>query len=141
VNLAFSTDLRVVATDATLLAGFASIGIHPGGGYFGLVSRVAGRETAAAMGLFAEPLSGHRAAELGAAFVAVPANEVDDRALELASKAAADPELSRAVVATMRRELGPPAMTHRVGIELESAAQLWSLRRVAARDEAGPPPS
>jgi enoyl-CoA hydratase len=138
VNLAFSADLRVVATDATLLAGFANIGIHPGGGHFGLITRTAGREIAAAMGLFALPLSGQRAAEIGAAFEAVPENQVEDRALELAGRAAADPELSRAVVATMRRELGPPTVGLRVAIDLENAAQLWSLRRVANGGPAGP---
>jgi enoyl-CoA hydratase len=131
VNLAFSADLRIVATDATLLAGFANIGIHPGGGHFGLIARTAGRETAAAMGLFAQPLSGRRAAEIGAAFEALPEDDVEERALELARTAAADPELSRAVVATMRHELGPPAVGLRGGIDMENAAQLWSLRRRA----------
>jgi enoyl-CoA hydratase len=132
VNLAFSADMRIVAKDATLLAGFANIGIHPGGGHFTLITRTAGREMAAAMALFAQPLSGQRAAEIGAAFEALPESEVEDRALELAGNAAADPELSRAVVATMRRELGPPVVGLRVGIELENPAQVWSLQRRVA---------
>jgi enoyl-CoA hydratase len=54
LNLALATDLRMVSRTARLLPGFAQIGIHPGGGHHMLISRVAGREAAAAMGLFGE---------------------------------------------------------------------------------------
>src|SRR5918994_6544913 len=64
VNLALSTDLRIVSESARLLAGFLRIGLHPGGGYFTISSRTAGREATAAMGLFSEEVDGVRAAEI-----------------------------------------------------------------------------
>src|SRR5579875_3172711 len=56
VNLMLATDLRVVAEDARIIAGFLRIGIHPGGGHFALLARLAGREAAAAM---SSPMSSH----------------------------------------------------------------------------------
>ena len=65
LNLALATDLRIVSRTARLLPGFAQIGIHPGGGHFTLLNRVAGREAAAAMGLFGDEINGERAVALG----------------------------------------------------------------------------
>ena len=36
VNLVFATDLRIMAEDARLIAGFVGLGLHPGGGHFTL---------------------------------------------------------------------------------------------------------
>jgi enoyl-CoA hydratase len=129
VNLAFAADLRVVATDARLLPGFLRISLHPGGGYFVLSGRAAGREATAAMGLFGEEVSGRRAAELGFAWEALPDDQVETRALELAGRAAADPELSRRAARSFRSELGPPSAAWPMALDAERAAQMWSLRR------------
>ena len=129
VNLAFAADLRVVATDARILPGFQRIGLHPGGGFFVLSGRLAGREATAAMGLFGEEVSGRRAAELGLAWEAVPDEQVEDLAMELARRAAADPELSRRAARSLRNELGPPTVPWPVALDAERAAQMWSLRR------------
>jgi enoyl-CoA hydratase len=129
VNLMLATDLRVVAEDARIMSGFARIGIHPGGGHFGLLGRLAGREAAAAMSLFGAEIDGRRAAELGIAWEAVPAGRVETRALELAAQAAADPELARQAVRSFRLELGPPALAWPAALEAERAVQAWSLRR------------
>jgi enoyl-CoA hydratase len=130
VNLLLATDLRVVAEDARIVTGFLGLGIHPGGGHFTLVARTAGRETATALSVFGEEIDGRRAATLGLAWAAVPADEVEPRALALARTAARDPELARAVVRTMRLELEPPSVPWPVALEMETATQLWSLRRV-----------
>lgn len=132
VNLAFAADLRIVGEDARIMAGFLPLGLHPGGGHFTLVGRLGGREAAAALGLFGEEIDGRRAVALGLAWQAVPADEVEPRAHELARRAAQDPELARTVVRTMRLELGPPAVSWPVALEAETAAQLWSLRRALA---------
>ncbi|HEX6351276.1 MAG TPA: enoyl-CoA hydratase-related protein [Candidatus Dormibacteraeota bacterium] len=129
VNLMLATDVRIVAETARVMTGFLRIGIHPGGGHFALLGRLAGREAAAAMSLFGEEVSGRRAAELGLAWAAVPEAEVEDRALELARRAARDPELARAAARSMRLELGPPAVSWPAALELEKAVQMWSLRR------------
>jgi enoyl-CoA hydratase len=129
VNLLLATDLRVVAKDARIIAGFTRIGIHPGGGHFALLARLVGWEAAAAIGVFGEEVSGVRAAELGLAWAAVEADQVEETARTLARGAARDPELARRVVGSMRRELGPPAVSWDVAVDFERAAQMWSLRR------------
>lgn len=129
MNLALATDLRVVAEDAKLFSGFLPIGLHPGGGHSHLLSRLVGRETANAMELFGVRLTGAEAVERGLAWTAVPADEVDDVAFELAKTPAADPELARLTARSMRTIAGPPAVSWPAALELERASQMWSLRR------------
>ena len=128
-NLAFATDLRVVATDARIMAGFLRIGLHPGGGFFVLSGRTAGRETTAALGLFGEEVTGRRAADLGIAWDAVPDADVEPRAIELATRAGADPELARRTARSFRSELGPPPVPWPIALDAERSAQMWSLKR------------
>lgn len=129
VNLLLATDLRIIATEARILAGFLRIGIHPGGGHFTLLGRLAGREAATAIGLFGEEISGSRAQQLQIAWEAVADDEVEPRAFELAERVAADPLLARRTVASLRSELGPPAVSWSTGVAMERAEQMWSLRR------------
>jgi enoyl-CoA hydratase len=129
VNLLLATDLRIVATEARIIGGFLRIGIHPGGGHFSLLGRLTGRETAAAVGLFGEEMSGSRAHALNLAWEAVPDAEVEPRAFELAERVARDPELARQTVASLRAELGPPSVSWAAGVAIERAPQMWSLRR------------
>lgn len=131
LNLMFATDLRVVARDATLLSGFLPIGLHAGGGHGALLGRTGARETAAALMLFGERLSGEQAVDAGLAYAAVDADEVDARALELAAVPAADPALARRTAASLRTELGPPALPWAAALEMERSAQMWSMRRKA----------
>lgn len=137
VNLMLATDLRVVATNARIIGGFLRIGVHPGGGHFTLLNRLAGREVAAAVGLFGTEVSGARAVEVGLAWEAVDDDQVEARARELAAPAARDPELSRRTVASFRRELETPGMSWLAGVDLERGAQMWSLRRRNTRDTGG----
>jgi enoyl-CoA hydratase len=133
LNLALAADLRIVATNARLIAGFQRIGIHPGGGFFTLAGRLSGRELAAATGLFGEEVSGARAVALGLAWEAVDAEQVEGRAQELARRAARDPELARVTVRTMRLELGPPIVPWPAAVELERGPQGWSRQRLHER--------
>ncbi|WP_033291752.1 enoyl-CoA hydratase-related protein [Amycolatopsis jejuensis] len=133
LNLALAADLRVVAVNARLLAGFLRIGLHPGGGYFTISGRTAGREATAAMGLFGEEIDGPRAVEIGLAWAAVPDAEVEDTALRLAARPAKDPALAREAVRSFRAELGPPALGWDAAVEFERATQMWSQRRRAER--------
>jgi enoyl-CoA hydratase len=131
INLALATDLRIVADDAQLMAGFSRIGLHPGGGFFVLSGRTAGRETTAALGLFGEAISGQHAADLGIAWEAVPDGDVEARAMELATRAGDDPDLARRTTRSFRQELGPPLASWPVAVDAERAAQMWSMRRKA----------
>jgi enoyl-CoA hydratase len=133
LNLVLVTDLRIVATDVRLIAGFLRIGIHPGGGHFGLLERVAGREATAAMALFGEEVDGPRAVELGLAWKAVDDAEVEPVALELAGRVAADPALSRLAAGSFRKLAGT-GVDGDVAMAAERSAQMWTLRRRALAD-------
>jgi enoyl-CoA hydratase len=133
INLMFATDLRVVAENARILAGFLRIGLHPGGGFFTIAGRTAGREATAAMGLFSQEVDGRRAAEIGLAWAAVPDDEVEDTAHRLAAEPAKDPALSREAVRSFRTELGPPGIGWDAAVEFERATQMWSQRRRNSR--------
>jgi enoyl-CoA hydratase len=131
LNLLLAADLRIVAADAKLTAGFMRIGLHPGGGFFTLLGRTTTRNSTAAVGLFGEAMSGTDAARIGLAWEALPDDEVEPRAIELAGRAARDPLVARHAAASMRRELGPPAIPWEVAAEAERGLQLWTARRIA----------
>jgi enoyl-CoA hydratase len=129
LNLMLATDLRVVAADARILAGFLRIGLHPGGGFFTIAARTAGREATAAMGLFSEEIDGRRAAEIGLAWRAVDDADVEATALALAARPAQDPALAREAVRSFRTEAGPPGIGWETAMHFERATQMWSQRR------------
>jgi enoyl-CoA hydratase len=129
MNLLLATDLRVATRDARLASGFLPIGLHPGGGHAALLGRTGAREAAAAMTLFGARIDGERAAALGLAWAAVDDAEVEVAALALAAVPGADPELARRTASSLRAELGPPALPWAPALELERAAQMWSMRR------------
>ena len=133
MNMLLAADLRIVATDVRLLCGFLKRGMHPGGGHFVILSRLVGREAAAAMALFGEELDGRRAVDLGLAWETVDDAAVEDRARELAVRVAADPELARVATANFRTEIGPPHVSWEVATQFERPAQMWSMRRSAER--------
>nr|WP_246323927.1 enoyl-CoA hydratase/isomerase family protein [Petropleomorpha daqingensis] len=132
MNMLLATDLRIVARDARLLCGFLKRGMHPGGGHFVILSRLIGREAAAAMALFGEEINGDRARELGLAWESVDDAEVEKRSLELAARVAADPELARMAAGNFRREVVNGAVPWDVAMQFERPAQMWSMRRSAA---------
>ena len=107
----------------------AELGVHPGGGHFTLLGRLAGREAAAAISVFGSEVSGARAAELGLAWEATAADDVLPRALDLARGPAKDPELARQAILSLRRELDAPGLAWPVAVEMERGTQMWSLRR------------
>jgi enoyl-CoA hydratase len=137
LNLALATDVRIVGERARLMGGFLRIGLHPGGGNMTLLARLAGREAAMAMSLFGEEIDGERAVALGLAWAAAPAGEVRERATALARRAAADPVLSRSVIASARTELGPPGVSWPAALEVEIGPQLASLSRALADGRLG----
>ena len=129
VNLALSTDLRIIAHEARLITGFARIGLHPGGGHFALLGRLVGREAAAALGLFGVEIDGRRASQIGIAWESLPPEEVEPRALALAEQVGSDPDLARHMARSLRLEAGPPPLSWPAALELERGVQMWSLRR------------
>jgi enoyl-CoA hydratase len=133
LNLAAATDLRIIAESARLIAGFQRIGVHPGGGHFALLGRAFGYPATAALTVFGQEIDGRRAAEIGFAWAAVADNEVVSTAVAIANTVATDPALARAVVRSARQEIGPPALSWEVALELELHPQLWSMDRRGRR--------
>jgi len=129
MNMLLAADLRIIARDARLICGFLKRGLHPGGGHFVILSRLIGREAAAAMALFGEEINGERARELGLAWESVDDEAVEKRALELAARVAADPELARTAVGNFRKEVVNGAVSWEVATQFERPAQMWSMRR------------
>lgn len=129
INLMLATDLRIVATNARILAGFLRIGLHPGGGFFTISGRTAGREATSAMGLFSEEIDGTRAEQIGMAWRALPDDQVEDYAYELAARPARDPALSREAVRSFRTELNSSGISWEAALHFERATQMWSQRR------------
>lgn len=129
MNMLLAADLRIVARDARLICGFLKRGLHPGGGHFVILSRLIGREAAAAMALFGEEINGDKAVELGLAWESVDDAAVEDLALELAGRVAADPELARVAVGNFRTEVVNGAVGWDVATQYERPAQMWSMRR------------
>jgi enoyl-CoA hydratase len=135
MNMLLAADLRIVARDVRLICGFLKRGLHPGGGHFVLLSRLVGREAAAAMALFGEQVDGERAVQLGLAWETVDDAAVEGRAMELAARVAADPALARAAVGSFRIETGPPHVSWAVATQFERPAQMWSMRRSSVDTE------
>ena len=131
MNMLLAADLRIIARDARLICGFLKRGLHPGGGHFVILSRLVGREAAAAIALFGEEINGDKAVQLGLAWESVDDAAVEGRALELAARVAADPELARVAVGNFRKEVVNGAVGWDVAMQYERPAQMWSMRRSA----------
>lgn len=129
LNLAMATDMRVVARNARLIAGFTAAGIHPGGGFFTLARRLAGREIAGALGLFGQEMSGERAYDVGFASVCVDDEQVESTAAEIAANVAKDPVLARRVKRSFQIETSAETMTWPAALEVERGVQMWSQER------------
>jgi enoyl-CoA hydratase len=127
-NLALAADLRIAADTATFISGFAAIGLHPGGGHLHLLARAGGPVTAAAAGVFAQPIRAEKAVATGLVWAAVPATELRATAADLVQHLAADPPLARALAADLHRTVFDHGDWERA-IEVERARQMWSLTR------------
>jgi enoyl-CoA hydratase len=128
LNLALAADLRMMATDAFLVSGFSTVGIHPGGGHLHLLARAAGASVAAAMGVFAQPMSARRAVAAGIAWAAVERAELRPAVAEMVAHLAADPDLARAMAADLLRTVLDGNAWDRA-VEFERGRQAWSLGR------------
>jgi enoyl-CoA hydratase len=128
VNLALAADVRIAAHDARLLSGFLRIGVHPGGGHFTLLDRLAGPQTTVAMTLLGEEITGIRMRELGLAWEVVDDHEVEGRAIELASRLT-DVRLARDAIASFRAQSQSRQLPIAAAVRAEQAAQFLSFAR------------
>jgi enoyl-CoA hydratase len=128
VNLALAADVRIVSTETKLLSGFLKIGLHPGGGHFMLLDKIAGPQTSVAMTLLGEEIVGQQLVELGLAWEALPEDQVDERGMELARRCT-DPALVRAATQTFRAQTASRQLPWPSALKAEQASQIWSMGR------------
>lgn len=136
ITLFLCCDLAICTPESRFDVRFLDVGIHPGGGALWRLSRVLGPHGAAALTLFGEVLDGEEAARRGLVWRCVPADELGAETERLARKAAArDPEL----VSRTKRTMHAAADVHQraAAMELELAAQRWSMERPAFRAALG----
>jgi enoyl-CoA hydratase len=128
MNLALACDVIICSPLARFESRFLNIGLHPGGGHLWHLRQRIGRQGAAAMSLFGEPVDGEEAARRGIAWRCVPENELADVASELAGRAA---KLDRPLVERVRETLDASAGVHDASdaIALELPVQQWSMDR------------
>ncbi|MHA3700857.1 enoyl-CoA hydratase-related protein [Jatrophihabitans sp. YIM 134969] len=132
VNLALATDLRIVTDTARFVSGFARVGLHPGGGHLHLLARAAGAGTAAAVGVFAQPLDARQALAAGLAHDVVAGADLHGAVSAAVQHLAADPPLARAITHTLRCTVLDTADWDRA-VEIERARQMWSLTHTEER--------
>jgi len=82
--VALACDLRIVAEDAKLGLNFAQLGLHPGMGGSWLLPRVLGEQRAAELLYTGRLTTGRELTDAGLALDALPADQVLNRAIELA---------------------------------------------------------
>lgn len=128
VNMALAADVRIVSPEARMLSGFLKIGLHPGGGHFLLLDKIAGPQTSVAMTLLGEEAKGQRLVDLGLAWECLPDDEVDARGLELAGRVT-DAELVRTAMSTFRNQSASRQLPWPTAVKAEQAAQFWSMGR------------
>jgi enoyl-CoA hydratase/carnithine racemase len=88
LGLALVCDMRVANADAKYGANFTRLGMHPGMATTYILPRLVGLPKAAELLLTGRIIEGTEAAELGLANYAVPADQVLDKAWELAREVA-----------------------------------------------------
>ncbi|MFG3524299.1 enoyl-CoA hydratase-related protein [Nocardia nova] len=129
LNLALATDLMAVTPQARLDSGFLARGIHPGGGHLALLGRSVGWSGTIALAACGQSLTGTEAVQRGLAHLVAEEADLDARIAELTGPPAADPELTRRIMASARLELGPPAVSWASALEIERGVQMWSMSR------------
>jgi enoyl-CoA hydratase len=132
MNLALACDVRLVARSGRFDTRFLRLNIHPGGGHMWMLQRAIGPQAAAAMVLFGRVADAEEAVRLGLALEAVDDEALLDRAVELATPAAAAP---RNLIERMKRELALPAAEHEAALDRELEAQVWSMGQPAFADQ------
>jgi enoyl-CoA hydratase len=125
-NLALACDVRLAGVSARFDTRFLRIGLHPGGGHTWMLERAVGPQAAAAMVVFGERVDGPRAAEIGLAWACHPDDELVERAVAFAARAAGVPkELAAATLGTLREAPWQPDFDAAVTTEI--GRQTWSM--------------
>lgn len=121
--VALACDLVIVGEDSKLALNFVQLGLHPGMGATYLVPRRVGAERAAELLLTGRRFDGRDAQAMGLALEAAPKGTVRARAVELATRLAANAPLA---VRALKRNLGVDRVALQAALEREALAQAES---------------
>lgn len=125
LNLALACDVRMLGDNAYLRSMFVANSIHPAGGNLRMLVELGGRELATLMSVLDRPLRGAEAAAAGLGLGPFPAADLEQEALSLAAGAAANPGLSRRMMASLEAVAELPL---EMAAALEAKAQEETLR-------------
>lgn len=120
-SMALACDLIVAAEDTRFQFAFRHVGLAPDGGASFLLSRYVGLQRAKEIIYSGRFVSGREAADLGLALEALPADQVMDRALEMAHSYAVAPTIA---LQMMKRQFdAAPAQTLDQALDFEANIQ------------------
>jgi enoyl-CoA hydratase len=128
LNLALVTDLRLASDRARFISGFAPNGIHPGGGHLHLLDQAGGHQAAAALGVFARPLSAADAHAVRLVWSVHSVSDLDGAVREATAPLGRDPGLARALKSSLNHTTSS-IDRWLAATEVERARQMWSLTR------------
>ncbi len=136
MNLALACDLRLGGPDARFDPRFVQLGLHPGGGHTWLLQRLTSTQSAAAAVLFGQALDAKAAWRCGLIFEIVESAALENRARELAARAAeGDRALLERVKATLADTRTLDSLDAAVTREFDD--QIWSITRPDVADRFG----
>jgi len=133
MNMVLACDVILAGRSAKFDTRFLQIGLHPGGGHTWRLRRITNHQTAMAMVVFGQVLSGEQAAQRGLAWDVVDDDALLDRAHEIAGRAASFPrELTRRTKATL---VGlDRIMSSDEAVDMEIEPQVWSMGQAEFQD-------
>jgi enoyl-CoA hydratase len=133
LNLALACDVRIAGASATFDTRFLKLGLHPGGGHTKLLQDAVGPAAASAMILFGQVLNSRDAERLGLVFGVFEDDALMGEALRIASFTSQVPrDLLMKTKDSMHYVRG--VNDHSDAVDLEVAAQVWSIRQSFFRD-------
>jgi enoyl-CoA hydratase len=128
MNMALCADLRVAGRSARFDCRFMDLGLHPGGGHTWMLRDAIGKHNAAAMVLFGQILSGDDAERAGLVWECVDDDQLLDRSVEIAARAASGPKLLVSEIKSSLRDMRA-IDDHDEAVDRELTPQLWSTKQ------------
>jgi len=128
MNLALASDMILAGESAKFDSRFHQIAIHSGGGHTWRLRNRTDEQTAKALVLFGERLTGAQAAEAGLAWKCVPDDELLDVAVAYAQTAAAAPKGLVAKTKETFSKLDTIQLSQEA-VDLETGPQFWAMQQ------------
>lgn len=128
MNLALASDMILAGESARFDSRFHQIAIHSGGGHTWRLRNRTDEQTAKAMVIFGEQLSGPQAAAAGLAWKCVPDDDLLATAIEMASTAAAAPKALVAKTKETFANLGKVQVSQE-SVDIETTPQFWAMQQ------------